>query len=77
MYKNKNKKKKLNVIGKIIIVFFFQIFLLKLINSNQQINETTESKINHDKLLMNRQFKTIAIKIIDVKILFLSSLFFK
>ena len=38
-------------------------------NSDQQKNETIDSKSSHEKLLIKRQFKTIAINIIDVIIL--------
>ena len=35
--------------------------------------KTINNRNNHDKLLMKRQFKTIAINIIDVIILFVNS----
>ena len=74
---NRYKKRKLKIIGKIIIGFFFQILLTKLINSNQQINEAIDSKSNHEKLLMKRQFNTIATNIAEVIILFLNSFVIK
>ena len=72
---NKHKKRKLKIIGSIITFFFFNIFSVKLINSNQHIKEIIVNKNSQERLFINKQFKTIAINITDVIILFFNSLF--
>ena len=47
-YKKKYNKAKVIIIGKIFIDFFFQIILVKFINSNQQIKETIASKTSQE-----------------------------
>ena len=49
--------------------------ILSLKNSEKLTIDTTPNKTNHDSLLIKRQFRRMAIKTIEVIILFFNSLF--